>query len=86
MQRASVLSTNTSRRNVSANAGRPLWYPGNEAEIPEYLDGKLAGDYGFDPLGLGSSPEQLGTYAVFTASAVPITHIHIRTAKRSLER
>jgi hypothetical protein len=53
---ASVTST---KRNVSAKAGRPIWYPGNEAEIPEYLDGSLAGDFGFDPLGLGSSPEQL---------------------------
>ena len=44
---------------VAAAAGRPIWYPGNEAEVPEYLDGTLAGDYGFDPLGLGSSPEQL---------------------------
>ena len=24
------------------------------ADIPSYLDGKLAGDYGFDPLGLGA--------------------------------
>lgn len=26
---------------------------------PSYLDGSLAGDYGFDPLGLGANPERL---------------------------
>jgi len=45
-QRASVFST-SSKRNISANASRPIWYPGNESEIPAYLDGSLAGDYGF---------------------------------------
>jgi len=40
-----------------AAANRPLWFPGNPA--PEYLNGTLAGDYGFDPLGLGSDPELL---------------------------
>jgi light-harvesting complex I chlorophyll a/b binding protein 2 len=38
-------------------ADRPVWYPGNDA--PSYLDGSLVGDYGFDPLGLGSDPEIL---------------------------
>eukprot|EP00887_Chlorella_sp_A99_P007664 scaffold20.g7664.t1 len=33
--------------------------PLRPAVVPDYLDGTLAGDYGFDPLGLGSSPEQL---------------------------
>jgi len=42
---------------VVASADRPVWYPGNDA--PAYLDGSLAGDYGFDPLGLGSDPELL---------------------------
>ena len=42
------------RRSVAARAtaDRPVWFPGNEA--PEWLDGSLAGDYGFDPIGLGS--------------------------------
>jgi hypothetical protein len=45
-------------RNVVARAAdRPLWNPGSES--PAWLDGSLAGDYGFDPLGLGSDPEVL---------------------------
>jgi light-harvesting complex I chlorophyll a/b binding protein 2 len=36
---------------------RPLWFPGSTA--PEWLDGSLPGDFGFDPLGLGSDPETL---------------------------
>lgn len=36
---------------------RPLWYPG--AKAPEYLDGSLVGDYGFDPFGLGKPTEYL---------------------------
>ena len=28
-------------------------------EAPEYLDGGLAGDYGWDPLGLGANPDRL---------------------------
>jgi len=38
-------------------AERELWYPG--ATAPEYLDGSMAGDFGFDPLRLGSNPETL---------------------------
>ncbi|MBH0219547.1 hypothetical protein GH793_15250, partial [Listeria monocytogenes] len=41
----------------SLDSGRPLWYPG--AKSPEYLDGTLVGDYGFDPLGLGKPVEYL---------------------------
>merc|ERR1712224_199004 len=33
------------------------WFPGSSS--PSYLDGKLAGDVGFDPLGLGSYEESL---------------------------
>lgn len=36
---------------------RPLWFPG--AKSPEYLDGTLVGDYGFDPFGLGKPVEYL---------------------------
>jgi len=32
-------------------AAKPSWLPGSTS--PEYLDGSLPGDYGFDPLGLG---------------------------------
>merc|ERR1712078_919863 len=41
------------------NKGRPkpLWYPGGTS--PEHLKGELAGDFGFDPLNLGSDPELL---------------------------
>ncbi len=40
-----------------SKAQRQLWFPGNKA--PEYLDGSLPGDFGFDPLGLGSDPQTL---------------------------
>jgi hypothetical protein len=59
------------RRNVSAAAGKQpswkldtpnrlweldeIWYPGGNP--PEYLDGSLPGDRGFDPLRLFSTPE-----------------------------
>lgn len=36
---------------------RPLWFPG--ATAPEWLDGSLVGDYGFDPFGLGKPAEYL---------------------------
>jgi len=49
-------SAPSSRTSVRAAASvRPLWFPGNPA--PEHLDGTLAGDFGFDPLGLASEPE-----------------------------
>lgn len=45
-------------RNVLVNAtDRPVWYPGNDP--PAWLDGSLPGDFGFDPLGLGSDPNAL---------------------------
>ncbi|GAB4825022.1 hypothetical protein Ancab_007895 [Ancistrocladus abbreviatus] len=42
---------------AAADPGRPLWFPGSTP--PPWLDGSLPGDYGFDPLGLGSDPETL---------------------------
>nr|DAD28478.1 TPA_asm: hypothetical protein HUJ06_029946 [Nelumbo nucifera] len=39
------------------SSDRPLWYPG--AKAPEWLDGSLVGDYGFDPFGLGKPAEYL---------------------------
>lgn len=42
------------RRPVS---DRPLWFPG--AKAPEWLDGSMIGDYGFDPFGLGKPAEYL---------------------------
>merc|ERR1712144_58696 len=48
---------------VSKVAKTPSWYPGKEA--PKYLDanGPLPGDYGFDPLQLGTEPDQLKWFA-----------------------
>ncbi|KAL2940533.1 Photosystem I chlorophyll a/b-binding protein 6 chloroplastic [Bienertia sinuspersici] len=40
---------------------RPLWFPGSTP--PPWLDGSLPGDFGFDPLGLGSDPETLRWFA-----------------------
>nr|KYP53823.1 hypothetical protein KK1_024397 [Cajanus cajan] len=44
-------------KKVSKGSDRPLWYPG--AKAPEWLDGSLVGDYGFDPFGLGKPAEYL---------------------------
>jgi light-harvesting complex II chlorophyll a/b binding protein 5 len=46
---------------------RKLYLPSgllDSADIPSYLTGDLAGDYGYDPLGLGSDPEQVEKYRV----------------------
>merc|ERR1719240_1400699 len=39
------------------STNRPVWFPGNTP--PVHLDGSMPGDYGFDPLRLGSDPEIL---------------------------
>lgn len=69
MQTVSVKSTFSTSRVARASrasvrvyaADRTLWLPG--ATAPKHLDGKMAGDFGFDPLGLGSDPERLKWYA-----------------------
>jgi len=46
-------------------ADRVLFLPGgllDRDDVPAYLDGSLAGDYGYDPLGLGDSTEQVAKY------------------------
>lgn len=45
--------------------GRLLYLPEGlilRNEIPSYLNGQLAGDYGFDPLRLGDDPDKLRNY------------------------
>lgn len=46
---------------VFASADRPVWLPG--VTPPSHLKGTLAGDNGFDPLGLGVEAERLKWYA-----------------------
>jgi len=44
---------------------RALFLPSgllDRSEIPTYLTGELAGDYGYDPLGLGKDTEQVNKY------------------------
>jgi light-harvesting complex I chlorophyll a/b binding protein 4 len=73
MQKASAsgLATKASRPRVAGRAvsvvraaatggSENVWYPG--AVRPSYLDGKLAGDRGFDPMGLGANPTALKWY------------------------
>eukprot|EP01026_Neomeris_dumetosa_P066670 TRINITY_DN646_c2_g1_i1.p3 TRINITY_DN646_c2_g1~~TRINITY_DN646_c2_g1_i1.p3 ORF type:complete len:255 (-),score=59.70 TRINITY_DN646_c2_g1_i1:200-964(-) len=42
------------------DAREMMWYPG--ATPPSYLDGTMAGDYGFDPLRLGANKDLLPWY------------------------
>lgn len=41
----------------SSAANRQLWAPGGD--VPPYLDGSLAGDFGYDPLRLAADPQSL---------------------------
>lgn len=38
-------------RAAAADPNRPVWFPGKAP--PEWLDGSLPADFGFDPLGFG---------------------------------
>nr|DAA05880.1 TPA_inf: chloroplast light-harvesting protein CP29 precursor Lhcb4 [Euglena gracilis] len=49
---------------AAAKGGRPLWFP--SAVAPDYLDGSLPGDRGFDPWGF-AKPEELLQYTTGTA-------------------
>ncbi|KAJ8748074.1 hypothetical protein K2173_027553 [Erythroxylum novogranatense] len=53
-------STRHATQTVVRAQQRPTWLPG--LDPPPYLDGTLAGDYGFDPLGLGEDPASLKWY------------------------
>jgi len=47
---------------------RALFLPGgliDREEIPVYLNGELAGDYGYDPLGLGTDEDQVDSYRAY---------------------
>lgn len=60
-QPAVQMSALGSRRIVAVRAQqRPTWLPG--LDPPSHLDGTLAGDFGFDPLGLGEDPASLKWY------------------------
>uniref|UniRef100_A0A383W1N6 Chlorophyll a-b binding protein, chloroplastic n=1 Tax=Tetradesmus obliquus TaxID=3088 RepID=A0A383W1N6_TETOB len=66
------LTARAASRSVKVQAAsRPLWMPG--ADVPAHLNGELAGDFGFDPLGLGKDPEALRWY-------VQAELVHCRTA------
>eukprot|EP00244_Chara_vulgaris_P003373 TRINITY_DN160_c0_g1_i6.p1 TRINITY_DN160_c0_g1~~TRINITY_DN160_c0_g1_i6.p1 ORF type:complete len:271 (+),score=45.98 TRINITY_DN160_c0_g1_i6:368-1180(+) len=54
--KAAAVSTGSFKVSAAAEE-RPLWFPGSSP--PAWLDGSLPGDFGFDPLGLGSEPELL---------------------------
>merc|ERR550514_1987400 len=42
---------------ASSVDNRPVWFPGNAP--PAHLDGSMSGDFGFDPLRLGTDPDML---------------------------
>merc|ERR1712072_1293606 len=55
------LKKKTNINNFTLRSQREAqWLPGTIA--PNHLDGDLAGDFGFDPLGLGSDPDRLQWY------------------------
>merc|ERR1719388_617441 len=47
---------------------RSLYLPGGlleRTDLPTYLSGDLAGDYGYDPLGLGTDADKVRSYREF---------------------
>merc|ERR1719359_346055 len=54
------LTSTKSKINCSKTLREAKWLPGTVAPI--HLDGKTPGDYGFDPLGLGSDSNRLKWY------------------------
>jgi light-harvesting complex II chlorophyll a/b binding protein 5 len=63
-------------RAISPGKGLDQWYGPSRAlylprglldpqDIPSYLNGSLAGDYGYDPLGLGSDPATVEKYRAY---------------------
>uniref|UniRef100_A0A383WNZ7 Chlorophyll a-b binding protein, chloroplastic n=1 Tax=Tetradesmus obliquus TaxID=3088 RepID=A0A383WNZ7_TETOB len=63
LAKSGVRAAGVSRRSsvaCRAQVSRPTWYPG--ATPPQHLDGSMLGDYGFDPLRLGTNPESLKWY------------------------
>lgn len=58
--RTGVASASQRSVRLSVAARDAPWLPGTTA--PEYLDGSLPCDYGFDPLGLGKDPANLAKF------------------------
>ncbi|PRW61250.1 light-harvesting of photosystem I [Chlorella sorokiniana] len=55
-----TVARSSRRSTVAVRAQRDLWFPG--AASPAYLDGSMAGDRGFDPMGLGANPKMMTWY------------------------
>merc|ERR1711953_1128162 len=58
---ASISSASVFRRTTASTSApeRPLWLGPYTGNVPSYLDGSLAGDYGWDTSGLSTTPEAL---------------------------
>merc|ERR1711959_526533 len=52
-----MMFINNRSKLISRSYSRSVWFPGNVP--PFYLDGSIPGDYGFDPLRLGTDSELL---------------------------
>eukprot|EP00249_Psilotum_nudum_P001703 c14337_g1_i1 orf=572-1366(-) len=61
-----VVGMATKKASTKGATGKKSWLPGvrggGNLVDPEWLDGSLPGDYGFDPLGLGKDPGFLKWY------------------------